>query len=72
MGLVIAGNAAIAGSVECDLMVVGGSIEVQSKAVIAGDVYAIEGTVEILPGGMIEGDVYRLELREVAVRGGLG
>ena len=54
---VILGSATINGTVEGDVVVVLGSLELGSTSVIEGDAVVVGGSIEVLPGAVAEGDL---------------
>ncbi len=55
--VVILGSATINGTVEGDVVVVLGSLELGSTCVIEGDAVVVGGSIEVLPGAVAEGDL---------------
>lgn len=55
--VVILGSATINGTVEGDVVVVLGSLELGSTSVIEGDAVVVGGSIEILAGAVAEGDL---------------
>ena len=62
--VVLGGSATIDGHVEDDVVVIGGSLRVGSKAVVDGDAVAMGGRARIDPGARIAGD-----FEEVSIAG---
>lgn len=54
--VVILGSATINGTVEGDVVVLLGSLELGSTSVIEGDAVVVGGSVEVLPGAVADGD----------------
>jgi hypothetical protein len=52
---VLQGNALIEGSVEGDVIALGGDIHLTATARVGGDVYALGGQVELAPGALVRG-----------------
>ncbi len=55
--VVILGSATINGTVEGDVVVVLGSLELGSTSVIEGDAVVVGGSIKVLPGAVAEGDL---------------
>lgn len=55
--VVIFGSATINGTVEDDVFVLLGSLELGSTAVIEGDAVVVGGSIKVLPGAVAEGDL---------------
>lgn len=64
-GVVVLGNATVSGSVQGDLLIVGGALEIEVGAKVVGDVFLVSGTVKSFPEGALEGTLHQLEFHEV-------
>lgn len=59
--VVIGGRTTLNGTVEDDVLAIGGRIDVGPTAVIEGDLHTVGGRVEIDPAARVEGDVERAD-----------
>ena len=55
--VVVLGSATINGTVENDVVVLLGSLELGSTSVIEGNAVVVGGSIEVLPGAVAEGDL---------------